>query len=293
MASGVFSADGSLADHPGKPRKHSRGPFVTGPLESPAFVANSEEKTSAGASVQLVAVGVKPRWGPKAWFWFLFNNILGWIFILAAGPVGVVVPGPGGLPLFLIGFAMITLPGKRMLTSRALRGTPINPNAKLYRWAVAVIAILGPAGLFSWVSWLIGRRPDRWYLLDREMWSELLWKHAPWQLLLFIIYLSLVVLIWVFAFRGIAVINLGISLIPRIRRKARPWLRRKGFDLLPPRRRKRLTHKGAAADEGILEIDDRYQKGALRLWDRLRSWLKHIAGAIVLAVAVFLFVRLR
>ncbi|MFI5378983.1 MAG: hypothetical protein ACHRHE_06790 [Tepidisphaerales bacterium] len=236
--------------------------------------------------------GVTPRWGLRNWFWFLFNNILGWTLILAAGPVGVVFPGPGGLPLFLIGFAMITLPGKRELTSRALRGVPINPEARLYRWAVAILAILGPAGLFSWVAWLIGKNKDRWYLLDRTQWDEIIWKHAPWQLLIFIIYLSLVVLIWIFAFRGIEVINLGISLIPIARRKARPWMRRRGLDLLPPRRRKRLTQKGAAADEGILEIDDRYHKGAIRAWDRFRPWIKYIAGIGITAGVVYLIFRL-
>ncbi len=241
--------------------------------------------------------GVKPRWVVRDWFWFLFNNIVGWTLILAAGPIGVVFPGPGGLPLFLIGFAMIALPGKRYLTSRTLRGVPINPQAKLYRWAVAIVAILGPAGLFSWVSWFIRSHEDRnqhrWYLLDRSMWHEMIWKHAPSQLLLFIIYLSLVILIWIFAFRGIHIINFGISLIPIARRRTRPWMRRKGFDLLPPRRRKRLTHKGASIDEGILEIDDRYQKGALRAWDRFRPWIKYIAGGGVVAGAIIYLRRRR
>ena len=248
--------------------------------------------TSTSARPETAGAGVKPRWGVRNWFWIIFNNILGWTLILAAGPVGVVFPGPGGLPLFLIGFAMISLPGKRWLTSRALRGMPINPRAKLYRWSVAIIAILGPAGLFSWVSWFIGRRQNRWYLLDRSMWHEMIWKHAPSQLLVFIIYLCLVVLIWISAFRGIEVINLGISLIPIARRKARPWLRRKGFDLLPPRRRERLTRKGASIDEGILEIDDRYQKGAIRAWDRFRPWIKYIAGGGVVA-GVIVYLRRR
>jgi hypothetical protein len=39
-----------------------------------------------------------------------------------AGPL---VPGPGGIPLFLIGFALISFPGKRRLTARVLRGKPV------------------------------------------------------------------------------------------------------------------------------------------------------------------------
>jgi len=32
--------------------------------------------------------------------------------------MGPLVPGPGGLPLFLIGFGLITFPGKRRITAR-------------------------------------------------------------------------------------------------------------------------------------------------------------------------------
>src|SRR6476660_8147226 len=61
----------------------------------------------------------------KSWFWFILKNILGWVLILAAFAAGPLVPGPGGIPLFLIGFALITFPGKRRLTARVLRGRPL------------------------------------------------------------------------------------------------------------------------------------------------------------------------
>jgi uncharacterized membrane protein YbhN (UPF0104 family) len=56
--------------------------------------------------------------------WLVGKNLIGWILILASGPTGILLPGPGGLPMFLIGFAMISFPGKRRLTARVLRGKP-------------------------------------------------------------------------------------------------------------------------------------------------------------------------
>ena len=56
------------------------------------------------------------------YIWLVLKNLIGWTLILISGPVGVTFPGPGGIPLFVIGFGMITLPGKRALTGRVLRG---------------------------------------------------------------------------------------------------------------------------------------------------------------------------
>jgi len=215
----------------------------------------------------------KPRWNPLHYFWFFFNNILGWAFILAAGPLGLIVPGPAGLPLFLIGFAMITLPGKRALTSRVLRGLPVNPRSRPYRWSLAIFAVLAPAGLIWWIGALVSKNPSHWNILNRDLWAEIIWKHAPWPVLIVIFDFSLMALIWIFGQRGVRVINLGLSIVPKIRRKARPWMRRKGMDLLPPRRRQRLINRSAPADEGILEFDDRYQRRAQRTWWRIKGWL--------------------
>ena len=54
----------------------------------------------------------------------IIKNILGWALMLSAIVLGGVFPIPIGTPMFLIGFALITLPGKRRLTSGALRGIP-------------------------------------------------------------------------------------------------------------------------------------------------------------------------
>src|ERR1041385_5155246 len=52
--------------------------------------------------------------------WIIVRNVIGWLFMLLALPIGVVVPGPLGFPLFLIGFGLVTFPGKRKLTARVL-----------------------------------------------------------------------------------------------------------------------------------------------------------------------------
>ena len=41
--------------------------------------------------------------------WLIVKNLIGWAFIFASPFVGFTLPGPGGIPLFLIGFALIIL----------------------------------------------------------------------------------------------------------------------------------------------------------------------------------------
>ena len=42
--------------------------------------------------------------------WFIVRNVIGWLLIVASPALGVLVPGPGGLPIFLIGlFPMLML----------------------------------------------------------------------------------------------------------------------------------------------------------------------------------------
>src|SRR6476469_9682554 len=60
-----------------------------------------------------------------SYYWLVLKNVLGWTLILLSFVAGPLVPGPGGIPLFLIGFALISFPGKRRLTARVLRGRPV------------------------------------------------------------------------------------------------------------------------------------------------------------------------
>src|SRR5689334_698192 len=84
-------------------------------------------------------------WGMKQWVLFILKNVVGWILMLLAWPVGLTFPGPGGLPLFLIGFALITFPGKRNITARVLRGIPVNRNSRAYQTSLGITAVVLPA----------------------------------------------------------------------------------------------------------------------------------------------------
>ena len=86
-----------------------------------------------------------------AYSWLVAKNVVGWVLILGAGPIGVALPGPGGLPLFLIGFALVTFPGKRNLTARVLRGIPVRRESRAFRITLATVAMLAPAGLISFL----------------------------------------------------------------------------------------------------------------------------------------------
>jgi len=216
---------------------------------------------------------VKPAWGLADYVWFIVKNIFGWIFVLGAGPIGVVFPGPGGLPLFIIGFALITFPGKRRLTARVMRGIPVNRENRTYHLGVAAVALLAPTAVVLTI-------------LHGQWWSSAD-HHTLTTVLLVLTYLAFVVGIWAFGLLGVDTINLGLSLMPKVRRKVRPWMRRKGLDLLPPRRRLRLTHPEIPQDdEEILEIHESYRKGAHDTWALARPWLVR-SLRIVFVAAIF------
>ncbi|MGE5609549.1 MAG: lysylphosphatidylglycerol synthase transmembrane domain-containing protein [Bacillota bacterium] len=212
-------------------------------------------------------------WSLGDYFWFIFKNVLGAILILIAFPVGFAVPGPGGLPLFVIGFALVSFPGKRKLTARVLRGIPVRPESRAYRRTVAAVALLLPAGVISWLfnKW--------WPFFDED---------TPKTLLLTLSYLSSVTFIWIFGLKGIHIINLGLYWVAKARRRVRPWLRRHGLDLLPPRRRWRLRYPGvpSAPDEEILEIHERHQHRAKYLWQCTKPWVIRLTRVLVI-VGIF------
>src|SRR3989442_1229398 len=99
-------------------------------------------------------MGEIPKWGIREWVWFLVNNIIGWLLIVLAWPIGIAIPGPGGLPLFLIGFALITFPGKRNLTARVLRGIPVDRNSRAYRTTLGFVAVILPALVLIYLNFI-------------------------------------------------------------------------------------------------------------------------------------------
>ncbi len=200
--------------------------------------------------------------------WFLVRNIIGWVLVIASLPIGFATPGPLGLPIFLVGFALVTFPGKRRLTARVLRGRRLRLEHPFYSTFAAFVAIVIPA----LVLWFIAahyhdkiERFIRWY--------------APRRMAYYLIPLLLIALTWLVTRLSLKVLNLLLVSLPILRRKIRPLLRRWGVKVLPPRRQRE-------SDE-ILEIDPSYRKGAERFWNRLRPWLWRIAGLGITAAILF------
>jgi hypothetical protein len=210
------------------------------------------------------------------YFWFILKNVVGWIFIVAAPVLGLTLPGPGGIPLFVIGFALVTFPGKRRLTSHVIRGRPIEVEPVFFTFLVTLISILITAGLLFFVK----QRYEE--LLDR---LHINFLNVPE--LLGICALAAGVT-WLVMRLALTVLNFVLRRIPMIRRKIRPWLRKKGINLLPPRRtqgpRPGLTLE-RPADE-IIEFDAKYQRGLSTVWTVLRIWLRRLFGV---AITVLIF----
>jgi hypothetical protein len=63
----------------------------------------------------------RPGGFSRGYAWLILRNVLGWVLIVD----GALIPGPVGLPVFMIAFALISFPGKRRPTARALRGKAV------------------------------------------------------------------------------------------------------------------------------------------------------------------------
>src|SRR5437763_316994 len=133
-------------------------------------------------------MGEIPKWGITDWVWFLVNNIIGWLLILLAWPVGIALPGPGGLPLFLIGFALITFPGKRHLTARVMRGIPVRRTSRAFRTTIAIIAIVLPALVLIYLRYVTLK--DVFTVMDRR------------RLVQMLLYVCSVSVLWIFGLRS-------------------------------------------------------------------------------------------
>jgi len=251
----------------------SAGPTPAAPARPPA----SEAGSRAGAQAY-----AHPHRRPSVfanWFWFVVKNVLGWLLILTAMVMGPLVPGPGGLPLFLIGFGLITFPGKRRITARVLCGAPVDPQSQAYRRGVAGLAIFAPA---ITLAYLLFEFPVLRIGTGRN------------ALLYPVLYAALAVLLWFVGIRAVGLINLGMRMVPKIRRKIRPWLRRHGIDLLPPRRRRRNVPGGPETrepDPEILSIHERHQDRVKRFWAAGKPWLKRAAGVVITAAIFFWMMR--
>lgn len=211
--------------------------------------------------------------------WFLIKNLLGWILILASPWVGMLIPGPGGIPLFLIGFALISFPGKRQLTARILRGRSFDLTRRGFLWIRLVGTVLLPiiAALLIWWRWHESLRSHTY--TQREIWMLCLLGLA---------------LGWLVSDLGLRTGNWLIRYIPRIRRKVRPWLRRRGIHLLPPRRIRRLRGSIVSAshsDDEILELDERNMQRLRSFWRRIKRFASRIIGILITVAVLVWFSR--
>ncbi len=216
-----------------------------------------------------------------AWFWTILKNVVGWALIVAAWPIGILLPGPGGIPLFLIGFALVTFPGKRRLTARILRGRHLHLDEVVYTIIAAVVALLIPPLLL-------------WYLLTRYFPAHEVRKWGFFDTAA--IFLLVMAIIWLLARLSFRLLNWVIITAPRVRRKTRPWLKEHGIRLLPPRWRRHHPATGPRhrhSTEDILLFHERHGQRLRRLWDKSRPWLlRWAAAAIALAVFIGFGVRI-
>jgi glycosyltransferase 2 family protein len=210
------------------------------------------------------------------WGWFILKNVLGWVLIVGSVPLGAFIPGPGGIPLFLIGFGLITFPGKRHFTARLMRGIPVSRDSNLFAFAVILIGLLVPAGALL-------------YLVKAEWITPALLR--DWRRTAFGIYVGLAALLCLAGLNSHPVVNKLVATFPKMRRKVRPWLRHRGIDLLPRRRRRRHVLKDGhvVADHEILEIHERHYNSLRRAWKSSKPWLRRVLGAAI-TVAIFVWI---
>ncbi len=200
----------------------------------------------------------------SGYFWFIFKNVAGWLLILFSPILGVTVPGPGGIPVFLIGFALVTFPGKRKLTSHFLRGRPVLIEASIFVAFTTIVSI----AVIGFIIWFAGERYTAlmaYFNLDPKTSTPgFVAAVAGACVLAALITYGVMKLSLLF-------VNRLIRVIPRIRRMARPFLRKWGIVLLPPS--KRSADGETKVDGEILELSQTSKDRVSRWWQIGLPWL--------------------
>jgi uncharacterized membrane protein YbhN (UPF0104 family) len=218
-----------------------------------------------------------PRKRPLAGYaLFIVKNVVGWILILLSFALGP-MPGPGGIVVFLVGFGMIWFPGKRRLVARIFRGIPFNLNALFLQFVTVILAAVAPLGVMGWFVW---RDKGRWHGIPL---GALLWLG---------VYTALCALAWLLFQALLIAGNYAVTFTPRMRRAVRPWLRRRGIDLLPARRRQRGRHpdgtpaRNPSETEEIVRIHPRHRTRLSNVWKTSAPWLRRLIG-LAITIAIF------
>jgi hypothetical protein len=223
----------------------------------------------------------------KGYFWIVFKNVIGWILIILSVPAGLTFPGPGGIPMFLIGFALVTFPGKRRLTSRVMRGRGLPIEMEVFTFLTALLAIVATTVLMWMLSGWVNKALQTVHLDPHE-------KDATYAAViagLLVTGLFALGVTWLVMRLALHVLNYILRGMPILRRRLRPWMRRRGIRLLPSRRKKGTTADGMQqpTDEEILHIDERHHQRMRVVGASLLLWAKRAIGVTV-TVGIFYFI---
>ena len=219
------------------------------------------------------------------YFWLILKNVLGVLLILLAFPVGLTVPGPGGLPLFLIGFALVAFPGKRKITSHVLRGRPLRIEAYLFTILTTFVSLV-VIGLLLWCVGNYYKRLILYFNLDPD--------HSTPGFVAAVAGVCVIaaVVTWGVMWLALRFVNKFIRIVPRIRRFIRPFLRKWGIVLLPPPRRLRGSQVQAPRENAeIVELSLSTRERFKRWWKNSKPWLRRMTGLAITAALLFYIIR--
>ncbi|MBV8781453.1 MAG: flippase-like domain-containing protein [Phycisphaerae bacterium] len=211
------------------------------------------------------------------YFGFVLKNVIGWVLILGSLPIGLTVPVPGPAPvLFLIGFTLVTFPGKRQLVTRVMRGKEMQVGPGPFIVTATVLAVIATTIALAIVGSRYEQALSHWHLRFFDVIGFCLLAAG----------ISLLTL-WA----GLALLNFLLRRTPRLRRFLRPWLRRKGINLLPPRRREVRPRHSGLPNEGdpIIALNESSRRRLNRNWEFFRPWLKRVCAV---AITVWIFTRI-
>ncbi len=211
---------------------------------------------------------------------FVLKNVVGWVFILASPILGVLLPGPGGIPLFIVGFALVTLPGKRKITTHVFRGRRLPIESTLFTGLITFFSVLVTAGLM-WAAWhyyerIVARLPLQDYGVGTVA------KLVGITALAAPVTMGVT---WV----GLWLLNIVLTRwVPPIRKFLRKTLRKYGVRLLPTRRRRIGGATEMVSDE-IIGLDATQRQKLVRLARQLSPWFRRLV-VVTLTMGVLFFV---
>ena len=211
---------------------------------------------------------------------FILKNVIGWTLIIAAPILGIALPGPGGIPVFLIGFALVTFPGKRRITTRFMRGRRLPVDSPLFTGLITFFSVAVTAALMAlaWnqYEWIASKLPLREWRVEG----------ASKVVAVCLLALPVTILVsWV----GLVLLNYVLGWIPRLRRMVRPALRKWGVRLLPTRR-KLIGGRTEIVQDEILGIDDTQVQRLRRFWGVMGPWLLRLVTVSMTLGIIYLIV---